>query len=438
MQFKREKWELRQMQAMPLRLKIQMTAQRIESWYGYWDSYNIRWEDDGPPGVYLSFSGGKDSTVLRHILKNHCIAVYDCPVVFVDTGLEYPEVRNFAIQNADVVLRPKMNFRQVILKYGYPVIGKNQARYIRDLQNAHGQNDATVNLRLTGYNRAGQYPPSAAVFRAEFNIEVPVGTRFSCEDLNFVVTARMDTSEDTATGLSHRVTCETAGAQANGYTGQLIPIEYVDGLTHAELVELLIPGDDEEDTEVFRQRVLDSFKSQAFGGNQADYIEKVLTAVFTAALNKKLTVGGTVKLVLLASNNTAPSETLIDEVQTAVDPTENAGEGLGLAPIGHVVHVTGVEPVPVSITLNLTYASGWNWEAIKSYVEAVIDGYFAELAGTWATSDHLTVRISQIESRILSECSDMITDIADTQINGKEENLVLGADSIPVRGDING
>lgn len=87
MQFKREKWELRQMQAMPLRLKIQMTAQRIESWYEYWEGYNIRWEDDGPPGVYLSFSGGKDSTVLRHILKNHCIAVYDCPVVFVDTGV---------------------------------------------------------------------------------------------------------------------------------------------------------------------------------------------------------------------------------------------------------------------------------------------------------------------------------------------------------------
>lgn len=138
--------------------------------------------------------------------------------------------------------------------------------------------------------------------------------------------------------------------------------------------------------------------------------------------------------VLNKLNKLANSE----QFSTVVDPTENAGEGLGLAPIGHVVHVTGVEPVPVSITLNLTYASGWNWEAIKSYVEAVIDGYFAELAGTWATSDHLTVRISQIESRILSECSDMITDIADTQINGKEENLVLGADSIPVRGDING
>ena len=325
-------------------------------------------------------------------------------------------------------------------------------------------------------------PASPAVLQLSITpttLHLPMNTRFSIGELNYYVSA------DRGSG-KYEITCETAGEAGNDYTGTVIPIEYVDGLTHAELVELLIPGDDEEDTEVFRQRVLDSFKSQAFGGNQADYIEKVkampgisavkvhpvwngdiapstlipdatvtawytsaiaglsepvaawLTAVYTAALNKKLTVGGTVKLVLLASNNTAPSETLIDEVQTAVDPTENAGEGLGLAPIGHVVHVTGVEPVPVSITLNLTYASGWNWEAIKSYVEAVIDGYFAELAGTWATSDHLTVRISQIESRILSECSDMITDIADTQINGKEENLVLGADSIPVRGDING
>lgn len=160
MAFKREKWELRQMQAMPLSAKIRMTAARIESWYEYYASYSPDWDDDGPPGIYLSFSGGKDSTVLLDILKNHCIGVYDCPCVFVDTGLEYPEVRTFALERADVVLKPAMNFRQVILTYGYPVIGKAQARAIRDLRNAHGQNDATVNLRLTGYNRKGQYCPS--------------------------------------------------------------------------------------------------------------------------------------------------------------------------------------------------------------------------------------------------------------------------------------
>ena len=330
------------------------------------------------------------------------------------------------------------------------------------------------------------YPTSAAVFRAEFNIEVPEGTRFSCEDLNFVVTGPAIEEDPPDEWVAQRVTCETAGAAANSYSGTLIPIEYVNGLTHAELVSVLIPGDDDEETEVFRKRVLDSFHSLAFGGNQADYVEKVtamdgvkavkvhpvwnsdiepaslipdetvqawytntiatltgsaaqwLTAVYTAALNKKLTVGGTVKLVLMASNNAAPTETLIDTVQTAVDPTQNAGEGLGLAPIGHVVNVTGVTPESVNITLNLTYATGWNWDAVKSYVESVIDEYFEELAGAWASSDYLTVRISQIESRILSGCSAMITDIGGTKINGKEENLVLDADSIPVRGDVNG
>lgn len=329
-------------------------------------------------------------------------------------------------------------------------------------------------------------PASAAVFRAEFNIEVPIGTRFSCEDLNFIVTARMGVGHDTDTGLSHQVTCEMRGAGANGYLGKLIPIEYVSGLSRAELVGLLIPGDDEEETEVFRQRVLDSFQSQAFGGNQAAYKEKVqampgvgdvkihpvwnsdihpatlvpnesvkawfeasvgtlnpavaawVTAVYTAAKDKLLTVGGAVKLVIMASNNAVPSTTFLEEIQTAVDPTQNAGEGLGIAPIGHVVHVVGVEQEAVDITLNLTYASGWSWDAVKSYVETILDDYFNELAQNWAASEYLTVRISQIESRILSECSAMVTDIGGTRINGAEDNLVLGPDSIPVRGALNG
>lgn len=121
-----------------------------------------------------------------------------------------------------------------------------------------------------------------------------------------------------------------------------------------------------------------------------------------------------------------------------MDPTQNAGEGVGLAPIGHVVTVVGVEQEEVDITLNLTYASGWNWAAAKSYVEKVIDDYFEELAKGWASSDHITIRISQIESRILAECSTMVTDLSGTKINGEEANLVLGEDSIPVRGDVSG
>lgn len=320
---------------------------------------------------------------------------------------------------------------------------------------------------------------SAAVFRAEFDCPVPLGSRFSCEDLNFVVTAKLD-------GLSYRAECEEAGRQANAYSGQLIPIDYIDGLGRADLVELLIPGEDEEETEAFRQRVLASFQTQAFGGNQADYREQVLAvpgvggvkvhpvwnenlrpaellpgpevqawaaanldslpeavaawlrSVYAAAADKLLTVGGVVRLVLLAADNGAPSAELLAQVQELLDPEQNAGEGLGLAPIGHVVKVEGVQLEPVNLELHLTYTPGWDWESAKSYVEAVIDAYFAELAAGWAEADFLTVRISQIESRILAGCATMVADIGGTKINGREANLPLGPDSIPKRGGVIG
>lgn len=326
---------------------------------------------------------------------------------------------------------------------------------------------------------------SAAVFRAVFNIEVPIGSRFSCEDINFVVSERI-AEEDTEQLLSYKVFSETVGSVANDYTGALIPIEYIDGLTTASLVELLIPGDDEEDTEVFRQRVLDSMQIQAFGGNQADYKQKVrsiegvsavkvypvwnsdvspskfipteevqswyagdmsgiensavrewITSIYNAALNKKLTVGGAVRVVIMGADNASPSEELIDTVQSKIDPTQNAGEGLGLAPIGHVVKVEGVNITRIDINTNLTFAGDWSWESAKSHIEAVVDKYFSELTADWGNVDNIIIRVSQIESRILQECSSLVIDISDTTLNGVASNLRLNADCIPERGGIN-
>lgn len=111
---------------------------------------------------------------------------------------------------------------------------------------------------------------------------------------------------------------------------------------------------------------------------------------------------------------------------------------MGLAPIGHVVKVEGVREEPVDVALHLVFFSGWSWETARSYVEAVLDEYFLELAKEWAGTESLVVRISQIESRILAQCREMVADIGGTEIDGKEENLVLPPDSIPVRGDVSG
>lgn len=104
--------ELQQWQALPLSIKVRMTKQRIRDWINYY----------GEDGVYVSFSGGKDSTVLLDLVRQEYPNVV---AVFVDTGLEFPEIRQFVklFDNVEWV-KPKMTFRQVIEKYGYPFISK--------------------------------------------------------------------------------------------------------------------------------------------------------------------------------------------------------------------------------------------------------------------------------------------------------------------------
>ena len=109
--------DLRQMQSLPLSAKILMTKNRIRDWYEYFDGQ-----------VYVSFSGGKDSTVLLHIARE----LYpDIEAVFVNTGLEYPEIRKFVKTFDNVtILRPKMRFDEVIRKYGYPIISKETSQNV--------------------------------------------------------------------------------------------------------------------------------------------------------------------------------------------------------------------------------------------------------------------------------------------------------------------
>lgn len=104
--------DLQQFQALPLNLKIRLTQTRIRTWVN----------EFGSDGVYVSFSGGKDSTVLLDIVRK----MYpEIEAVFCDTGLEYPEIREFVKTFDNVTwLKPKMSFFQVCEKYGFPLISK--------------------------------------------------------------------------------------------------------------------------------------------------------------------------------------------------------------------------------------------------------------------------------------------------------------------------
>ena len=116
------KERLKELQSLPFERKVLITQARIIEWYKYFNG-----------NVSVSFSGGKDSTVLLHIARN---LFSDIKAVFVDTGLEYPEIREFVktFNNVDII-RPEKSFKQVITEYGYPVISKDISRRINDARN---------------------------------------------------------------------------------------------------------------------------------------------------------------------------------------------------------------------------------------------------------------------------------------------------------------
>ena len=274
-------------------------------------------------------------------------------------------------------------------------------------------------------------PATTAVLRGECNIDVPLGSRFSLEDLNYVAFERI------SEGV-FRFRCETPGEAGNKLLGDLVPIDYIEGLTTAKLTELLIPGEDEEDTEVFRRRYLDSLTSLAFGGNQADYKQKVsaIEGVGGVKVVPAFYGAGTVQLILKDSDMGAPSEELVKAVQQAVDPTEQTGKGVGIAPIGHKVTVEGAEWTILNIAATITYQSGWNWAAVKTSAEQAIDEYFMELRTRWPDDGAIVVRVSQIEMRLLNLPG--VLDVTGTTINGSAQNYQLGGPRLPKRGTVSG
>lgn len=131
--------ELKLMQNYPLELKIMKTQQRIREWASEY----------GVEGVYVAFSGGKDSTVLLHIVREMYPSVEG---VFANTGNEFPEIVQFVRKQENIKwVKPRKSFAQLLKDEGYPVISKKTSRMIRDLKNPKPTNAKSRKLYLSDY-----------------------------------------------------------------------------------------------------------------------------------------------------------------------------------------------------------------------------------------------------------------------------------------------
>lgn len=262
-----------------------------------------------------------------------------------------------------------------------------------------------------------------AVRKAYFDNEVPIGSHWGKEELVYTVTEMVQNG-------AYLLKCTQPGTIGNHYDGNLINIDAIENINEAILSDVVIVGENMEQDDALRCRYFNSFEKEAFGGNIKDYQEKVgsIDGVGQVKVYPCWNGGGTVKLRLLDAESNIPTPELIEQVQTLVDPVQNSGQGLGIAPIGHSVTIEAASQVEVQLTTHLTFKES-SWENVSVRVNEVIEQYFNELRANWSEND-IVVRISQIEARLLE--IEGIMDIEDTMLNGSPRNLYLSGENVPV------
>lgn len=281
-------------------------------------------------------------------------------------------------------------------------------------------------IRLGAERGLEPYPATKTILQGEFTpttLELSIGNRFNCSNSSYVIIEKI------SNGI-YKLQCEEAGEIGNKYLGDIIPIDYIDGLETAKLTQILIYGEEVEETEKFRERYMTTFNIKAFSGNKEDYKEKTLAiqGVGAVKIEPVWNGGGTVRLTILDSKFDIPTQTLINSVKTAFDPNSN-GKGDGLAPIGHIVTVRGVTKVNIAITTTVTFSTSYSWSTHKTLIENAVKNYLLSVRENWCNSETNTVRIAQIENAIMN--IDGVLDIGNTKINGSTNNLLLSFEKVP-------
>ncbi|WP_273483590.1 baseplate J/gp47 family protein [Desulforamulus ruminis] len=260
-------------------------------------------------------------------------------------------------------------------------------------------------------------------------MDIPLNSRFSIGDLNYAAVSKLATGQ-------YVMECEVTGAVGNQQFGALLPIDYISGLARAELADILVPGEDAETDDSLRTRFFAAVNEQPFGGNIADYRQKItgIEGIGGVKIFPTWQGGGTVKCTLIAADFSPPTPELIEEVQTIIDPEVNQGEGIGLAPIGHTVTIAGVESVEIDMETTVTLAGGMTLGQVQGEIESTFQDYLLTLRQAWAGEEKTVVRTAQIDARILAISG--IVDVQNTKLNGATANIELGEEEIPVPGEV--
>lgn len=293
---------------------------------------------------------------------------------------------------------------------------------------------------LTAARNVNRTQARAAVRRGTFNVEIPTGSQFrtinGADSLVFTSGNLISSSDGS---YVYQLTCNTPGSAGNSYTGALLPVTAIAGLTSATIGAVITAGTDEETDDSLRNRYFLSFDTPAFGGNISSYRQTILAldGVGAVQVYPAWDGGGTVLCSILGDDLKPALPATVQEVQNYICPPEDgeaspSPNGYGMAPIGAAVTITTGTELTLDITCNIEFAESVQngVETYQQEIEQKIQEYIDQVNSDWgnplisqAVSYPLTVYVSRISYAILQISA--VVNVTNVQINGSSADLHL-------------
>ncbi|MDU1053366.1 baseplate J/gp47 family protein [Clostridium baratii] len=263
---------------------------------------------------------------------------------------------------------------------------------------------------------------------------IQVGSRFSTINdetpLTYKVIDLYKNENNIVVPGEYIVQCETIGTIGNGYIGDMLPITHINNLKSCKMTTLLVPARDEENDEELKQRFILEVNQRPFGGNVAQYDDEIrkIDGIGEVQIYPTWNGGGTVKCSIVDAEFNTVSEELIEKVKNIIDPKENEGIGLGLAPIGHIVTITTPQVVNINIEAKIHLITGYTIDQVREEIKKSIENYLKELKKNWGIADEmnryeLSIYVAQITMSILKVVG--VANVTNIKINGQPNDLKL-------------
>lgn len=296
---------------------------------------------------------------------------------------------------------------------------------------------------------------TAAVRKGTFNSVVPSGSEFkTINGADSQVFVTREKLSESGMEYVYAMQCKNAGTSGNNYSGNLIPITPVEGLTSAVLGDIIIAGTEEETDEALRSRFYDTFDVAAFGGNISSYKNEILSIEGVGAVQvyPAWNGGGTVLCSILGDDLRPALPATVKKVQDLICPAEDGGsnpsaDGYGIAPIGAAVTITTGTALTLNITCDIDFVETMlnGVETYKDQIRQKIQEYLDTLCKTWGDpmkAHKITYAVTVYSSRIVYAILTIqdVVNVSNVKINGASGDLKLtetaALQQVPVLGTV--